>query len=421
VRSAGAAQPGTHTVGPGGSAAQPGMDAARPGTGAAQRSVLLLEEGGQGGVAAYTAELAAALARAGWLVHVASSRDNELPAAPGVRVHALFPYLRGPGTLRRALRALGLARPLNGLGHLAMTVPAVRVARRCDLVHVQGGEWPPLRAAQMLVLRCAGRPLVYTPHNTFDRGGRSYPRAHALIRRCAARIVIHAEHDRTGLSSAQARKAVVIPHGEYGGLAARAEAGGDPDAIRAELGVGPEELLVLLFGQLRSDKGVRDLLQAAAEVGAVHVVLAGEEHGALAESAAALADPRLRGRALVLEGFVAPAQASRLFAAADVVALPYSKASASGVLLLAYGYGRPVLAYPVGGLPEYVIDGETGWLCERPDAAALAERLREIAGAGRAESRRRGAAARRISLERFGWDAIARRTIALYEEALRRS
>jgi hypothetical protein len=48
------------------------------------------------------------------------------------------------------------------------------------------------------------------------------------------------------------------------------------------------------------------------------------------------------------------------------VALPYARAGASGVLLLAYGAARPVVAYPVDGLAEAVVDGETGWLCARP-------------------------------------------------------
>lgn len=302
--------------------------------------------------------------------------------------------------------------------HLAGNLVVARLARRCDVVHVQGQEWPPLGAIQALLLRAVGRPVVYTPHNTFDRGSRSYPRAHRLIRRCAARIVVHSDYDRGALSAAEVRKTVVIPHGEYGGLARQGGLDADSDAVRAELGVGDEEIVVLLFGQLRRDKGVRDLLQAAAEVQDVRVLLAGEDRGALEDAADLLSDERLRGRVLAQEGFAPAERVSELFAAADVVALPYPRASASGVLLLAYGYGRPVLCYPVGGLPEYVIDGETGWLCARADAAALADGLRAVRASGRAECRRRGEAARRFSLERFSWDAIARQTIELYDELL---
>jgi len=379
--------------------------------------VVLVEEGGVGGVADYTAELAAALARAGCGVDVATARDHEYPPAPGVTTHALFPYVRGRTALGRAIRRARLSKAVNGVTHLAANAPLLALARRADVVHVQGGEWPPLGALQALLLRAARRPFVWTPHNTFERGERTYARSRALTDRCAARLVIHAEHDRGALPPATAAKAVVIPHGEYGGLARRGAPDADADAARAKLGAADDELVVLLFGQLRSDKGVRDLLLAAAEAPGVRVVLAGEDKGALAEVADLRDDARLAGRLVVREGFVPAEEAGRLFAAADVAALPYRQASASGVLLLACGYGRAAVVYPVGGLPEYVVDGETGWLCARADPGALAERLREIATAGRAECRARGAAARALSDERFSWDAIAQRTIALYGEA----
>jgi glycosyltransferase involved in cell wall biosynthesis len=380
--------------------------------------VLLVEEVGSGGLAEYTGELAQALAGVGWEVHLATARDHDSAASPDAIVHRVFPYVRGRRWAGRLVRRLRLSRALNGATHLAGSLVVARLARGCDVVHIQGEEWPPLGAIQALLLRASGRPVVYTPHNTFDRGPRSYPRAHRLIRRCAAAIVVHSEYDRRALSSSQARKAVAIAHGEYGGLARRGGPDPDPEAIRAALGVGGEELVVLLFGQLRRDKGARDLLQAAAEVEGVHLIIAGEDRGALGDAADLLGDPRLRGRVTVLPGFLPAERVSRLFAAADVVALPYPKASASGVLLLAYGYARAVLAYPVGGLPEYVIDGQTGWLCERADATALAERLHAVRAAGREECRARGERARRFSQERFGWDAIARQTVALYREVL---
>jgi glycosyltransferase involved in cell wall biosynthesis len=379
--------------------------------------VLLVEEGGVGGVADYTAELAAALARAGWQVDVATARDHRYPPAPGVALHARFPYVRGRTALGRAIRRARLSKVVNGATHLAANVGLLRLVRAADVVHVQGGEWPPLGALQALLVRAAGRPLVWTPHNTFDRGARSYARSRTLTDRCAARLVIHAEHDRAALPATTAAKAVAIPHGEYGGLARRGAPDADPGTAREQLGAGEDELVVLLFGQLRADKGVRDLLLAAAEVPATRVVLAGEDKGVLAEVADLRADARLAGRLVVREGFVPAEEAGRLFAAADVAALPYRRASASGVLLLACGYGRPAVVYPVGGLPEYVVDGETGWLCARADPDALAERLRAIAAGGREACRARGAAARALADERFSWDAIARRTAALYGDA----
>jgi glycosyltransferase involved in cell wall biosynthesis len=381
-------------------------------------SVLLVEEGGIGGVASYTDELATAIAARGWEVHLATGRDHDPSAPPGVSVHRVFSYVRDRRPLERAIRRLRLARAVNGITHLAANALVAQIGRRRQIVHIQGGEWPPLTAALALMLRVTRRPVIYTPHNTFSRDDRSYVLSNKLIHRCAVRIVVHSNHDLLSIDPKNAAKTVVIPHGEYGGLARRGAPDADRADARAELGAADDELVVLLFGQLRSDKGVRDLLLAGAQTTGVRVVLAGEDKGALAEVGELLADERIRDRVTLRPSFVSPADAGRLFAASDVVALPYHRASASGVLLLAYGYSRPVVVYPVGGLPEYVLDGESGWICERADASALAERLREIALTDREVRRARGERARELSTERFGWGPIAARTIELYEQAL---
>lgn len=381
-----------------------------------QRSVLLIEEGGIGGVADYTSELAAALARGGWAVTVATARDHRYPVQAGVRVRGVFSYVRGRHRAGRLIRRMGMSKVVNGLAHLAACVPVMRMARRVEVVHLQGGEWPPLTLVQALLIRACARRFVWTPHNTFDRGGADYRRTRALTALAMDRVILHAESDRRALPGPAAARAVVIPHGEYGTLGQRGAGSAPgrrpPRAVCADDG----ELIVLLFGQLRPDKGIRDLLQAALDVPGIRIWLVGEDHGGLAAAEPLLADPRLGGRVQVSEGFVEMADAPAVFDAADVVALPYHRASASGVLMLAYGYARPVVAYPSGGLPEYVLPGTTGWLCAASEPQALAAALAEIRAGGREESRRRGVAARRLAEERYSWTVIADRTARLYDE-----
>jgi glycosyltransferase involved in cell wall biosynthesis len=120
----------------------------------------------------------------------------------------------------------------------------------------------------------------------------------------------------------------------------------------------------------------------------------------------------------VREGYLDMHEAAQLFAATDTVALPYAVASQSGVLLLAYGFHRPVVVYPVGGLPEAVLDGETGWICARADVDGLVGALSASVDAGWRECRRRGEAGARYAEERYAWPAIARRTGDLYREVL---
>lgn len=64
--------------------------------------------------------------------------------------------------------------------------------------------------------------------------------------------------------------------------------------------------------------------------------------------------------------------------ACDAVLLPYRSASQSGVVQLAFSYGRPVVATRVGGLPDAVRDGLDGILCD-PDPQDLAGAIRRVA------------------------------------------
>ncbi|RPI48613.1 MAG: glycosyltransferase, partial [Chloroflexi bacterium] len=74
----------------------------------------------------------------------------------------------------------------------------------------------------------------------------------------------------------------------------------------------------------------------------------------------------------VHRGFVPGDQMPTFYQRASVVALPYISAGPSGVLLDAYGFGKPVVASEVGGLPEYVQDGTTGILVPPADERELA-------------------------------------------------
>jgi glycosyltransferase involved in cell wall biosynthesis len=210
----------------------------------------------------------------------------------------------------------------------------------------------------------------------------------------------------------------VLPHGDYGGVADKAHPV-SPTEARHALGLPPEAPVALLFGVLRPDKGLGDLLAAAEQAPRWQVLVAGKEDGALQAERARLAHPELAGRVTIREGFHEIDAVAQFFAAADLVALPYQRVSQSGVLYLAYGFSRPVVAYPVGGLTESVIDGQTGWLCAEPSASALAQALKDADEAGHEEIRRRGEAGRAWASETLDWGRIATATEAIYASVMR--
>jgi glycosyltransferase involved in cell wall biosynthesis len=82
--------------------------------------------------------------------------------------------------------------------------------------------------------------------------------------------------------------------------------------------------------------------------------------------------------------------------------------------------GTPVVASRLGGLAEVVVDGETGFLVEPGDTIQLRARIEELLNDPQ-RARRMGDAARRLVIDRFTWDACARRCVDAYRQVLRRS
>lgn len=384
----------------------------------AGRRLLMIEQGGRGGVADYTAALVEALVAEGWQVTLATAADHHFKPIDGVVIKPVFHYIRGDRRLARALRERGLGKLINGARFLAALPRLMRLALRADVVHSQGWEIPQIGLPAVICLRLTGTPVVQTEHGTFDRTS-SFLRARrlgrALTARLTARTIVHSEADRALMAPLIGERAVVIPHGEYGGLA-RSGGGAERDAARAALGIAADAPVTLMFGQLRSDKGLGDLVAALEQVPELHLLIGGQDIGGLAEVSEPL--QALGARVTVREGFLDMSQAAELFAATDTVALPYRAASQSGVLLLAYGFARPVIIYPVGGMVEAVIDGETGWICAKADVDSLAQALADSALVGAQECLRRGERGSALADERYSWSVIARRTGELYIEAM---
>jgi len=159
---------------------------------------------------------------------------------------------------------------------------------------------------------------------------------------------------------------------------------------------------LLFFGRILPYKGVPMLLDAFAQLRAagIDATLTVVGRGEIDAPAERKTQPGLT----IETGWVAPDAIGDILACADAVVLPYLEASQSGVAAAAYGAGVPVVATPVGGLSEQVIDGITGTRAVRPTAAAFADAIqRLIQTAGLYETCRIGvdAHARTQSLEHF--------------------
>ena len=97
--------------------------------------------------------------------------------------------------------------------------------------------------------------------------------------------------------------------------------------------------------------------------------------------------------------------------------LPYREIEQSGVLFTALAFGKPLLVSDVGGFAE-VAERGAAHAVEPGDSAALHDALAGLL-ADPAALAALGARARRCCAGEYAWDAIATRTLALYEQLLR--
>jgi len=161
-----------------------------------------------------------------------------------------------------------------------------------------------------------------------------------------------------------------VPHPVYTQYGA---AGRSREEARARAGLKGD--VILFFGFVRRYKGLDVLVEAMPRVRAgrdVTLVVAGEFYEPVEPLRARIAELGLESAVRVLDRYVPDEEVGDLVAAADAVVLPYRSATQSGVVLVAYAAGCPVISTAVGGLPEVVEEGVTGHLVAPEDPAALA-------------------------------------------------
>ena len=105
------------------------------------------------------------------------------------------------------------------------------------------------------------------------------------------------------------------------------------------------------------------------------LLIVGEFYDDRQECLELIRSPDISPHVRLVDRYVPNEEVALFFCAADLVVLPYTSATQSAVVPIAYSFERPVITTKVGGLPEVVIDGQTGFLVDPANPAALAEAI----------------------------------------------
>lgn len=165
------------------------------------------------------------------------------------------------------------------------------------------------------------------------------------------------------------------------------------------------------FGRLALEKGVATLIRAAVRAGVrLRIAGTGPEEASLKALAAE------EGGDIEFLGFVSGEPLWKLVREARAVVLPsewYENAPMS--VLEAYASGKPVLGARIGGIPEMVNEGQTGWLFESGSVEGLAEKLAQMQAQPNAQIEAMGQQARRLVETTFNESLYLDRMLRLYE------
>jgi len=386
--------------------------------------IALVEFNPSGGLFQFAFQLGEALAGLGHEVELITGANPELLAStPGFKVTPILPtWHPGAGVESTVVRKL--RRGVRAVRHVTAWGVLARHLRSTSPDIVQWAEWRFAvdgAAAALIARRHWARVAIDLAHSPVplqeQRGGASYKAGPLLSRglrsgyQAMDSILVLGDDSRRQLLEAWTgvRRVDTIPHGDESALVRR------PVPPLSEL-----PLRVVSFGSLTNYKGLDLLVEAFAtvrrELPTSELLIAGPLVGdldleALRRQADAVGGVDIR------VGYVPIDEVVDVVGSSRVVAAPYRRSNASGVVRLAHTMGRPVVVTDVGDLGASVVPEITGLVVPPENPSALADALIRLLKDPVAADRM-GQEGRRRLLAEASWPVVAQRASTIYQELL---
>ena len=201
------------------------------------------------------------------------------------------------------------------------------------------------------------------------------------------------------------------------------------DDFKRKLGIGEDEKVVITVSRLVKKNGVEDLIEAISQLSPPRRDPVHYKHNKVAGQITNYKLPvkllicgdgeerqklEVRSKKLGIEnkvkfmGFIAPAELPKYYAIADVFCRPSLSEGLGNVFLEAMAAGVPVIATPVGGIPDFLKNGETGLFCHVRNPESIAEKIKWILDEKNKEEVARVVAnAREMVGRKYDWEIIA--------------
>lgn len=372
-----------------------------------------------GGLARHVQDLSEALVRKGIEVFVVTQGSAELPADEiinGVRVLRTIPV---------AVTANNFVEDILQLNFQLLERALVlfrELDNNLDIIH--GHDWLVFWASKVLK-HSFTTPLIYTIHATeFGRNQGIYNDMQRYINDLewyasfeAWKLIVCSQYmnnEVRNLFQVPEDKAVVIGNGVN-----EENYRGDSSPAYRDFYASPDEDIVFYVGRIVREKGIQVLIQAIPEILKTNpktkFVIAGK--GPYLDNLRSLAEYLGVAERVYFTGFISDRERNNLYWIADVAVFPSLYEPFGIVALEAMVTRTPVIVSEVGGLAEFVRDGENGLTVKPNDPQQLAEKIRFLLN-NKERAREMASRAYEIVKRDFTWDEIANKTLAVYEEVI---
>lgn len=277
----------------------------------------------------------------------------------------IFDKLDALGISYEVWPAHGYSNPFTWLSGMTRCLQLFR-RRGIDLLHINHvAFW---RIGEIDAARLLGIPVLAHLRLVMEQPGPSF-------RRCTLAI---ANSEFTGRAS----KLGGVPFEVMHNVVDLDRYDGAVD-VRPELGLSPDDIVVAFAGQVRRKKGVDLLIDAARRIDdpRARFLIVGECRDK-SRFPDAYTEEELRAEIgadsrIIYTGYRSDIQ--NIYHSSDIVVMPSRWDEPFGLINIEAGISRrPIVAAAVGGIPEIVVDGETGFLFERGDATSFAGHLNRL-------------------------------------------
>ena len=297
------------------------------------------------------------------------------------------------------------------------------------VIHFQYFRRLRMESLYFLILKLIGINLAHTVHDVTPLNKSKLDHFFSLLVYKKADILfVHSNSNKRTLAQQvklDEEKIKVVPHGDFDTFI--------PDRIvtkseaRKFFDLSQEQNVILFFGAIKEYKGLDILLNslsfASKKINNLTLIIAGmtgdaETRNLVLKYKDIISKLPKEIKVIFHDEFIPNAEVAKYFIASDVVVLPYRRISHSGVLHVAYSFGRPVIATNVGDFEETIEEGKSGFVLSANSPENLSEKIIQ-AYSDRLKLEEMGKYARHLSETKYSWKNSAELMKPIYEKMIK--